>query len=71
MKALPNSPGIAYVWTAARGFDGVQPWPASLDHLQKEEGGEKGERMAETSYDLIVAGAGTGGIIMAARIAQR
>ena len=27
--------------------------------------------MAETSYDLIVAGAGTGGIIMAARIAQR
>ena len=27
--------------------------------------------MAETSYDLIVAGAGTGGIIMAARIAQK
>lgn len=27
--------------------------------------------MAETSYDLIVTGAGTGGIIMAARIAQK
>lgn len=27
--------------------------------------------MAETSYDLIVAGAGTGGIIMAARISQK